>query len=207
MFSILIDNLGYLNIFILTYISGVIPFIPIPFAPIIIIASFNPELNPNIIALIGALGVTAGRTSFFMFNYYGGGKLMSPRIKKNISPLKKFLKKYGWIGSFIAALTPFPPDDFVIILLGITKFSPWKFVITTFAGKLIANLIVVWGAIITGKPIIDAIFLQSQNPTYMLIIVIISISIIALTFYSLVKINWQKVIGKWFPWTLDDSKD
>lgn len=192
---------------ILSYITSIIPFIPIPYAPILIVTSFNSELDPNIIAIIGAIGVTAGRTSFFMFNYYGGGKILNARIKKNIAPLKIFLKRYGWIGSFISALTPFPPDDIVIILLGITKFSPWKFVITAFAGKLIASMLIVWGTIITGRPLIEGIFLESQNPTNMIIIAIISIAIIVLTVYSLVKINWEKVIGKWFPWTLDESKD
>lgn len=122
-------------------------------------------------------------------------------------PLKRLLKKYGWIGSFLAAITPFPPDDIVIILLGMVKLSPWKFIITNFVGKLISNLIVVWSAALTGKIIVEQIILQSQSFTNMLILTIVSIIIVGITIYSLVRVDWRKIIGKWFPWTLDDQND
>jgi membrane protein DedA with SNARE-associated domain len=77
-------------------------------------------------------------------------------------PLKRLLKKYGWIGSFLAAITPFPLDDVVIILLGMVKLSPWKFIITNFAGKLISNLIVVWGTALTGRVLIEQIITKSK---------------------------------------------
>jgi len=150
--------------------------------------------------------VTAGRTLIFILSYQGN-RILSNRIKENMLPLKRLLKRYGWIGSFLAAVTPFPPDDIVIILLGTVKLSPWKFIITNFAGKLIASLIVVWGSALTGRVLMEQIMLQSQNFTNLLLLTILSLIITGITIYSIIKVDWRKMIGKWFPWTLDDQND
>lgn len=205
-FSLVNESIGYINILILSFLTSIVLFIPIPYMPILIVASFNANLDLNLIAIVSAVGVTAGRTVIFMLSYYGS-RILNKRIKENMMPLKRLLKRYGWIGSFLAAMTPFPPDDIVIILLGIAKFSPWKFVITNFLGKLIANLIVIWGTVITGRALIEQLIMQNQSFTNMLILTIISIIIVGITIYALIKIDWGKIIGKWFPWTLDDSKD
>ena len=198
--------LEYFQVFVVSFLTSIILFIPIPYAPFLVVATFNSNLDLNLIAIVSAIGVTAGRTLIFILSYHGN-RILSNRIKENMLPLKRLLKKYGWIGSFLAAITPFPPDDIVIILLGMVKLSPWKFIITNFAGKLISNLIVVWGAALTGRMLIEQIILQSQSFTNMLILTIISIIITGITIYSIIKVDWRKIIGKWFPWTLDDQND
>lgn len=198
--------LDYFQVFVVSFLTSIILFIPIPYAPFLVVAIFNSNLDLNLIAIVSAIGVTAGRTLIFILSYQGN-RILSNRIKENMLPLKRLLKKYGWIGSFLAAITPFPPDDIVIILLGMVKLSPWKFIITNFAGKLISNLIVVWGAALTGRMLIEQIILQSQSFTNMLILTIISIIITGITIYSIIKVDWRKIIGKWFPWTLDDQND
>lgn len=199
-------NLEYFQVFVASFFTSIILFIPIPYAPFLVVATFNSNLDLNLIAIVSAIGVTAGRTLIFILSYQGN-RILSNRIKENMLPLKRLLKKYGWIGSFLAAITPFPPDDIVIILLGMVKLSPWKFIITNFAGKLISNLIVVWGTALTGRALIDQIILQSQSFTNMLILTVISIIITGITIYSIIKLDWRKIIGKWFPWTLNDQND
>lgn len=199
-------NLEYFQVFVVSFFTSIILFIPIPYAPFLVVATFNSNLDLNLIAIVSAIGVTAGRTLIFILSYQGN-RILSNRIKENMLPLKRLLKKYGWIGSFLAAITPFPPDDIVIILLGMVKLSPWKFIITNFAGKLISNLIVVWGTALTGRALIDQIILQSQSFTNMLILTVISIIITGITIYSIIKLDWRKIIGKWFPWTLNNQND
>lgn len=199
-------NLEYFQVFVASFFTSIILFIPIPYAPFLVVATFNSNLDLNLIAIVSAIGVTAGRTLIFILSYQGN-RILSNRIKENMLPLKRLLKKYGWIGSFLAAITPFPPDDIVIILLGMVKLSPWKFIITNFAGKLISNLIVVWGTALTGRALIDQIILQSQSFTNMLILTVISIIITGITIYSIIKLDWRKIIGKWFPWTLNNQND
>lgn len=204
--SMIDTNLEYFQVFVVSFFTSIILFIPIPYAPFLVVATFNSNLDLNLIAIVSAIGVTAGRTLIFILSYQGN-RILSNRIKENMLPLKRLLKKYGWIGSFLVAITPFPPDDIVIILLGMVKLSPWKFIITNFAGKLISNLIVVWGTALTGRALIDQIILQSQSFTNMLILTVISIIITGITIYSIIKLDWRKIIGKWFPWTLNNQND
>ena len=207
LFLSLVDtSLEYFQVFAVSFLTSIILFIPIPYAPVLVVATFSSNLDLNLIAIISAIGVTAGRTLIFILSYQGN-RILSNRIKENMLPLKRLLEKYGWIGSFLAAITPFPPDDIVIILLGMVKLSPWKFIITNFAGKLISNLIVVWATALTGRVLIEQIILQSQSFTNLIILTIISIIITGITIYSIIKIDWRKIIGKWFPWTLDDQND
>lgn len=196
----------YFQVFVVSFLTSIILFIPIPYAPFLVVATFNSNLDLNLIAIVSAIGVTAGRTLIFILSYQGN-RILSNRIKQNMLPLKRLLKKYGWIGSFLAAITPFPPDDVVIILLGMVKLSPWKFIITNFAGKLISNLIVVWGTALTGRVLVEQIILQSQSFTNLLILTIVSLIITGITIYSIIKVDWRKIIGKWFPWTLNDKND
>ena len=198
------DILSYINILIVSFITSIILFVPIPYVPVLIATSFNERLDPNLIALISTVGVTAGRSIIFLASYYGR-KILKDRTKEKMIPLQRLLMRYGWIGAFISAITPFPPDDMIIILLGIAKYNPLKFVIANFGGKLIANMAVVWGAVLMGKPLIEQIFAQSQSPLLLIVISAISVASVVLIIYSLIKVDWAKIIGKWFPWTLSDE--
>lgn len=201
-----IDNLGYLEIMLISFISSIIIFVPIPYVPVLIAGAFNTQLDPHIISILTTISVTTGRTIIFMISYYGY-KILKEKTKKRLLPLQRLLSRYGWLGAFIAALTPFPPDDIIIILLGISKYNPFKFILASFAGKLIANEIIVWSTIILGKPFVERFIIGSSDPFYILIISIAVIIITILLIYLLLKINWSTIIGKWFPWTKNNDYD
>lgn len=189
---------------IISFFTSIILFIPVPYIPVLIAASFNNRLDPLLIALVSAIGVTAGRTIIFLASYYGR-KILNNNTKKRLLPLQRLLMKYGWIGAFLSAMTPFPPDDMVIILLGIAKYHPLKFVIANFAGKMIANIAVVMGAILLGRPLIEQLFMENQNPIMIAFITATSIIVVVLVIYLVIKADWGKIIGKWFPWTLHED--
>jgi membrane protein DedA with SNARE-associated domain len=201
-----IDNLGYLEIMLISFISSIIIFVPIPYVPVLIAGAFNTQLDPHIISILTTISVTTGRTIIFMISYYGY-KILKEKTKKRLLPLQRLLSRYGWLGAFIAALTPFPPDDIIIILLGISKYNPFKFILASFAGKLIANEIIVWSTVILGKPFVERFIIGSSDPFYILIISIAVIIITILLIYLLLKINWSTIIGKWFPWTTNNDYD
>jgi membrane protein DedA with SNARE-associated domain len=201
-----IDNLGYLEIMLISFISSIIIFVPIPYVPVLIAGAFNTQLDPHIISILTTISVTTGRTLIFMISYYGY-KILKEKTKKRLLPLQRLLSRYGWLGAFIAALTPFPPDDIIIILLGISKYNPFKFILASFAGKLIANEIIVWSTVILGKPFVERFIIGSSDPFYILIISIAVIIITILLIYLLLKINWSTIIGKWFPWTTNNDYD
>jgi membrane protein DedA with SNARE-associated domain len=200
------DNLGYPGIVLITFLISLLVFVPIPYIPILILALFSSRLDPNLIALSSAIGVTLGRSVIF-FASYRGRALIDNSTLKRMAPLQRLLAKYGSLVSFVAAVTPIPPDDIVIILLGIAKFNLLKFILTTFGGKIIINLAVVWAAVLWGLPMVQQFLNQTTDPVHLLILAVVSLIIAVATVYLVIKLDWGTIIGKWFPWTLNASYD
>ena len=199
-------ELGYIGIILISFVSSLIPFIPIPYFPVLITASFNANFNPHIISIISALGIVGAKTIIFFISYYGR-KILSDKTKKRMRPLQNLVSRYGWFGAFIAALTPIP-DDFVYIPLGLAKYSPWKFATATFAGKFLMNESIVWGSIFLGRPFVeDILSSDTTDQTSLVIAAIVSTIVLAVVVYFSLRIDWAKVIGRWFPWTLKNSNE
>lgn len=114
------------------------------------------------------------------------------------------------MGAFLAALTPIP-DDLVYIPLGLAKYSALKFASAVILGKFLLNEVIVWGAVIIGKPFIEKIILDTNNntsPFHIIIGLVISGVVLGIILYLTVKVDWAKIIGKWFPeTTIDKSSD
>lgn len=196
-------ELGYLGILIISFIGSLVPFIPIPYFPLLITASFNTNFNPHLIAVVSAAGVVAAKTIIFFISYYGR-KVLSDNTKNRMRPLQKVVSRYGWPGAFAAAATPIP-DDIVYIPLGLAKYSPWKFAMATFAGKVVMNEAIVWGSIFLGKPFVDRVLTDNTDPIMLIIFAAASIAALGVVIYYSLKIDWAKMIGRWFPWAVDDN--
>ena len=197
------DDFGYLGILLISFVGSIIVFIPIPYFPVLVTAAFNKELDPHILALSSAIGAVIAKMIIFYVSYYGRN-ILSPRTKRRILPLQRLLRKYGWPGAFAAALTPIP-DDLIYIPLGLVKYNPWKFAIATFLGKFVLNEIIVLGAVFLGRPFIENLGSKSTDPGYLLAGAVASAIVLGIMIYLYVKIDWAKIIGKWFPWTLEDD--
>ena len=199
-------ELGYVGILVISFVSSLIPFIPIPYFPVLITASFNPNFNPHIISIVSALGIVGAKTIIFFISYYGR-KILSDKTKKRMRPLQNLVSRYGWFGAFIAALTPIP-DDIVYIPLGLAKYNPWKFATATFAGKFLMNESIVWGSIFLGRPFVENILSSdTTDQTSLIIAAIVSTIVLAVVVYFSLRIDWAKVIGRWFPWALKNSNE
>lgn len=199
------DNFGYLGIFIISFIGSILVFIPVPYFPVLITSAFNDNLNPHLISLSSALGAALAKLAIFFISYYGR-KILSENAKKRMLPLQKLLRKYGWFGAFIAAATPIP-DDIIYIPLGLTRYKPWKFFTATIAGKFTFNEIVVLGSVYLGRPFIENASAGSNNPVFSIVGAIITIALIIITIYVSIRIDWNKLIGKWFPSLLDKDEN
>jgi len=133
--------------------------------------------------------------------------------KKSILPLERLLSRYAWVGAFTAALIPIP--DLVSVPLGMTKYSAWKFAIAIFSGKFIFNEVMVWGSIILRRAFIKRLGLlgpgttniTSKNSVYLVIGIASGVAILAIIIYVSLRIDWAKIIGTWFPWTLGEGED
>lgn len=197
------DDFGYPGIFLISFIGSIIVFVPVPYFPVLITAAFNKNLDPHLISLFSAIGAVSAKLIIFYASYYGRN-ILSPKVRARMLPLQRLLSKYGWGGAFVAALTPIP-DDLVYIPLGLAKYSPWKFATATFVGKFLFNEVLVLGAVYFGKPFIDKIMSDTSTPISLVIGTILTVTVIGLMIYLSYKINWDRIIGKWFPWTIDKS--
>lgn len=198
-------ELGYLGILIVSFVGSLIPFIPVPYFPLLITASFNSNFNPHLIALVSAAGVVAAKTIIFFASYYGR-KVLSDKTKHRMLPLQRLVGRYGWPGAFIAAATPIP-DDLVYIPLGLAKYSPWKFATATFAGKFVMSEAIVWSSIFLGRPFVESVLGETTDPTWLIVGAVVSIALLGVTVYYSLKIDWARIIGRWFPWTLEGNND
>lgn len=199
----LYEGLGYLGVLLISFIGSIIVFIPVPYFPVLVTATLNRNLDPHVIALTSAVGAVAAKMIIFYGSYYGRN-ILSSKTKKRIMPLQRLLGKYGWVGAFTASVTPIP-DDLVYIPLGLAKYNPWKFATAVFAGKLILNEMIVAGTIFVGRPFVDMLSSEEVNPLYLVTGAVVSAVILGLIIYFSLRINWSKIIGKWFPWTLSES--
>jgi membrane protein DedA with SNARE-associated domain len=199
----LFESFGYLGVFTASFIGSIIVFVPVPYFPILVAAALNKQLDPNLISLTSALGVLLAKMIIFYASYYGR-RVLSDRTKRRMFPLQRVLRRYGGLGAFIAALTPIP-DDLVYIPLGLARYSPWKFAVATFSGKFILNEIVVWSSVFLGRPFFDTFISADIDPLYVVLGAIFSVAILCIAVYLSIKIDWESVIGKWFPWALDES--
>jgi membrane protein DedA with SNARE-associated domain len=197
------DDFGYLGILLTSFIGSILVFIPIPYFPVLVTAAFNKQLDPHILALSSAIGAVIAKMIIFYVSYYGRN-ILSTTTKRRILPLQRLLSKYGWPGAFAAALTPIP-DDLIYIPLGLSKYNPWKFATATFLGKFVLNEIIVFGAVFLGRPFIESIGSDSTNPLYLVAGAIASAIVLGIILYLYLKIDWGRIIGKWFPWTLEDD--
>jgi membrane protein DedA with SNARE-associated domain len=169
-------------------------------------AALDKNLDPTLIAFFSAIGAVAGKMIIFCGSYYGRKIIFNDYTKKSTLPLQKLLRRYGWIGTFIAAATPIP-DDIVYIPLGLAKYNPLKFASALFAGKFVLSEVIVVASVYFGRPFIEYLLAEASHPESLIAIAAITIATTCIIVYYFIKIDWEKVVRKWFPWTLDGSKE
>jgi uncharacterized oligopeptide transporter (OPT) family protein len=70
------------------------------------------------------------------------------------------------------------------------------------------NEAIVWGSIFLGRPFVEDILSSDTTDTTSLIIAaIVSIIVLAVVVYFSLRIDWARVIGRWFPWALKNGND
>ena len=204
----LYDYFGYPGILLVSFIINILFFLPIPYFPLPLLAAFNENLNPHLISLSGTAGAVAAKMIIF-YLAYSGRNIITRISKGKTMSLQKFLGKYGWIGALVAPIIPFS-ENLIYITLGLTRYSPQKFAIAVFIGVILYNEFIVWIGVLLGRPFVDGMIstiTNTNNPAAIIIAVILSIVGILTTLYLLIKINWNKIIGKRFPWTNASNKN
>ena len=191
--------MDYLAVFLLTFISALLIIVPIPYFPILMTAVLVTDLDPNLIVLFGALGAVSAKSIVYMISYYGTniGNLKRNFNSEDYPETYRILRKYGGLTIFLAGITPIP-DNIIFIPFGMYRYNPLKFILITFSSKMLLNVIVVWGTIIIGKPIIGNFSEMSLDINMLIVAVIISIVVFSILFVFFLKIKWAVFLERFF---------
>ena len=196
-------EVGYLGLTIVSFFGSLIPFVPIPSFILVATMAAGEQFDIHVLVLIAALTSTAAKQIIFYVSY-GGRKIISEKTKKRMMPFQKLVKRYGGSAAFVAAATPIP-DDLVYIPLGLAKYNPKRFFVATLSGKFVLYYVIVLISHYMGLSLLEPILqgIDDPLPVYIGIIALgIAMTIVVIL---LLRLNWEKILGKFAPWTLDDD--
>lgn len=133
-----LKSFGLIGLFLINFFGNAIIFLPAPAIASVIAA--GSIYNPLIVALVSSLGGTLGEMVGFFLGH-SGKKLFVKKHHFLFLILKDLFKSYGTVIVFVVALIPNPFFDVIGILAGFLHYSPKKFFIATFLGRILRNLI------------------------------------------------------------------
>ena len=198
-------EVGYIGLSLVSFIGSLIPFVPVPSFILLATMSVGGQFDIHILALISAFTATIAKQIIF-YASYGGRRMISEKTKKRMKPFQKLVKRYGGAASFVAAATPIP-DDMVYIPLGLAKYNPKRFFIATLSGKIVLCYIIVLISHYTGLSILEPILEDIDDPFAVYAGMIVFGAIMTAIVILLLRLDWERILGRVAPWTLDDDED
>ena len=198
-------EVGYLGLAIVSFFGSLIPFVPIPSFVLVATMAVGEQFDIHVLVLIAALTATAAKQIIFYVSY-GGRKIISEKTKKRMKPFQKLVKRYGGSAAFVAAATPIP-DDLVYIPLGLAKYNPKRFFVATLLGKFVLYYAIVLISHYMGLSLLEPILQEIDDPLPVYIGIIILGLAMTITVILLLRLNWEKILSRVAPWTLEDDDD
>ena len=198
-------EVGYLGLAVVSFFGSLVPFVPIPSFVLLVTMSVGTQFDIHLLAIIAAFTATAAKQIIFYISY-GGRRIISEKTKKRMEPFQKLVKRYGATAAFVAAATPIP-DDIVYIPLGLSKYSPKKFFIATLLGKLVLCYTLVLISHYMGLSILEPVLEDIDDPLPVYIGIIIFAAAMTVTVILVLRLDWEKILGRIAPWTIDDNED
>ena len=196
-------EVGYLGLAIVSFFGSLIPFVPIPSFVLLATMAVGEQFDIHVLVIIAALTSTAAKQIIFYVSY-GGRKIISEKTKKRMKPFQKLVKRYGGSAAFFAAATPIP-DDLVYIPLGLAKYNPKRFFIATLLGKVVLYYVIVLISHYMGLSLLEPILQDIQDPLPVYIGIIALGVAMTVVVILLLRLDWERILGRFAPWTLDDD--
>ncbi len=167
--------------------------------------SVGEQFDLHILAIISAITTTAAKQIIFYVSY-GGRKIIADKTRKRMRPFERLVKRYGAAAAFFAAATPIP-DDLVYVPLGLAKYSPKKFFIATFTGKIILSYAIILPSHYLGLSLVEPFLEDIEDPIAVYVGIAVFGAMMTLVVILLLRLDWGRILGKIAPWTLDDNND
>ena len=196
---------GYIILALVNFIGSLVPFVPLPGFLLLATMSVGSEYDLHILALVSAISATVAKQIIFFLSF-GGRKILNPKTRKRMKPFERLVKKYGAAAAFFAAATPMP-DDIIFIPLGLAKYNPKRFFVATLAGKIVLSYIIVFISHYIGLSFVEPFLENVDDPTPVYIGILIFGAMMTGVVLLVLKLDWQRIMVKFAPWTLDESLD
>ena len=196
---------GYIILALVNFIGSLVPFVPLPGFLLLATMSVGSEYDLHILALVSAISATVAKQIIFFLSF-GGRKILNPKTRKRMKPFERLVKKYGAAAAFFAAATPLP-DDIIFIPLGLAKYNAKRFFVATLAGKIVLSYIIVFISHYIGLSFVEPFLENVDDPTPVYIGILIFGAMMTGVVLLVLKLDWQRIMVKFAPWTLDESLD
>ncbi|MBS3054759.1 MAG: VTT domain-containing protein [Candidatus Aenigmarchaeota archaeon] len=144
----LLEQFGYLGLFLVSAISSATIFLPLPGYLVIPIAATT--LNPFLVGVVAGAGSAVGEMTSYGIGL--GGRKLSGKAKKDLNAwferLKNWFARYNGV-AIIFAFSALPlPFDVMGLFCGAIKYDARKFFIATLSGKVMRYLILAYATVL-----------------------------------------------------------
>ena len=196
---------GYIILALVNFFGSLIPFVPLPGFLLLATMSIGNEYDLHILALVSAVSATAAKQIIFYVSFKGR-KIISKKTLKRMRPFQRLVTKYGAAAAFVAAATPMP-DDIIFVPLGLAKYNPKRFFISTLVGKIVLSYSIVFLYHYLGLSVVEPLVKDLDSATPIYIGVVVFGVMMTLVIVLLLRLDWARILGKFLPWTLDENND
>ena len=196
-------EVGYIGLTLVSFFGSLIPFVPLPSFLLLATMSVGDQFDLHVLAIISAVTATAAKVIVFSVSYEGR-RIIGEKSRKRMRPFERLVKRYGAGAAFFAAATPIP-DDLIYVPLGLAKYNPKRFFIATLTGKLVLSYAIVFISHYMGLSLVEPLLEDIEDVSTVYIGIAIFAAMMTSIVVLLLKLDWQRIMGRFAPWTLDEN--
>lgn len=199
------DDIGYVGLALVSFFGSLIPFIPLPSFIFLATMAVEDKFNMHYLVLIAAITSTVAKQIIFLASYEGR-KIITEKTRKRMKPFERLVKRYGAAAAFVAAATPIP-DDLIYVPLGLAKYNPWRFFVSTLAGKIVLCYAIVLIAHFFGMNYVNPFLENIKDPNVIYVGFGVFVAIMLTAVLLVLRMDWEKILGRVAPWTVQKDED
>ncbi len=198
-------EVGYIGLTLVSFFGSLIPFVPLPSFLLLATMSVGDAFDLHLLAIISAVTATAAKVIVFSVSYEGR-RIIGKASRKRMRPFERLVKRYGAGAAFFAAATPMP-DDLIYVPLGLAKYNPKRFFIATLTGKLVLSYVIVFVSHYMGLSLVEPLLEDVEDVSTIYIGIVIFAAMMTSVVILLLRLDWQRIMGRFAPWTLDENNN
>jgi len=126
-------ELGYLGLFLATFVASASFFVPLPGLAVVLAAA--TVLSPPWVALVASLGSSLGEISGYLLGRFGISGQIQSRLKM-YSQAERWMQRYGAFAVWLFAAFPLFIFDVMAVAAGAFRLPVWKFMLAIWLGRL-----------------------------------------------------------------------